>query len=350
MSSRRPGGKRRALRHCFNIAGGCCLLPVLLVYVAGESLIKCIWPQPSRDTRKVEKRFAADEKKKKEEMIKYAPQMLPTRRMRQLSCYRFGEPKPPCHLLARLPFEIREEIYNYVLGSNLVHIVRKGCYLAHVRCYPLWRSDLVRGCRPAAARTCHDRAPLLASTANGNLALLQTCRQIYIEAVHAMYARNTFDFDHQDLFLLFSRSILPQRLAHIRSLELHLEVTNIKNTFAWINPAPNSWKLMWTIIAEDMPALKHLRVGLVGEYARSYPDMDADWWLQCLLQVRNLKTFHLEYEASGNVWFEFGHTVYQMTKLLEDHIRSVVCSDHKSTLAHPLRKSASQVSSPEETS
>lgn len=104
---------------------------------------------------------------------------------------------------------------------------------------------------------------------------------------------------------------------------------------------------MWKIVAEDMPALQHLRIGLVGDYARSYPDMEADWWLQCVLQVKNLKTFNLEYDATANVWFEFGYTVYQMTKLLEDHIRSVVCSDHKSTMGHPLRITLSQDSKPE---
>ncbi|KAL8992620.1 MAG: hypothetical protein Q9188_007546 [Gyalolechia gomerana] len=285
--------------------------------------------KPSHDKYKAEKAAARIAK----EMIENAPQPLPDPRPRSLSLFCFREPMSPCHLLTRLPLEVRQEIYSYVVAGNLVHVARKGKRLAHVRCYSSWPSDLLRRCRPAAARTCHNKASLLASTANGNVALLQTCRQIYAEAVNIMYARNTFDFDHQDLFLFFSRSVLPQRLAQIRSLELHLQVASIKTSFPWIESAPNSWKLMWTTIAEDMPALKHLRLGLAGEYGRSYPDMNADWWLQCLLQVKNLKTFHLEYDAPWNVWTEFGPTIYQMTKLLEDHIRSVVCLNHKSTLA-----------------
>ncbi|KAL9023860.1 MAG: hypothetical protein Q9196_006925 [Gyalolechia fulgens] len=285
--------------------------------------------KPSQDKRQGGK---ADKRRAKE-MMDNAPKPLPEPRARSLSLYRFSEPNSPCHFLTRLPREIREEIYSYVVAGNLVHVARKGKQLAHVRCYSSWPSDPLRRCRPAAARTCHDKASMLASTANGNLALLQTCRQIYAEAVHIMYARNTFDFDHQNLFLFFSRSILPQRLARIRSLELHLEVASIEMSFPWIGPAPNSWKLMWTTIAEGMPALKHLRVGLAGEYGRSYPDMNADWWLQCLLQVKNLKTFHLEYDAPLDIWGEFGLGIYQMTRLLEDRIRCVVCSNHKSTLA-----------------
>ncbi|KAL8933674.1 MAG: hypothetical protein Q9216_006259 [Gyalolechia sp. 2 TL-2023] len=279
--------------------------------------------KPSPDPYKAEKEAA----RKAKEAMENAPSPLPNSRPRSLSLYRFGEPKSPCYLLSRLPFEIREEIYRYVIAGHLVHVARKGKKLAHVRCYSSWPSDLLRRCRPAAARTCHDYDPLLASTANGNVALLRTCRQIYAEAVNVMYARNTFDFDHQDLFLFFSRSILPQRLAQIRSLELHLQTASIKTTFPWIEPAPNSWKLMWTTIAEDMPGLKHLRVGLVGKCGDSYPDMESDWWLRCLLHVKNLQTFHLEYDCSSRVWYEFGFNMYQMTRLLEDYIRSVVCME-----------------------
>lgn len=232
-----------------------------------------------------------------------------------------------CVFLRNLPLEIREEIYKYVVGEDLVHIVRKGRELAHVRCKFDWPWDVVRKCWCAAAHTCYDEASQLASTANGNAALLRTCSQIYIEAVSLIYSNNAFDFDNQDIFLFFSRSVLPQRLAQIRRLKLNLKVMDIEHTFPWIEAAPNGWSLMWLIIGRDMPGLKHLRVELVGLHGSPCPDMDADWWLQSLLQVRNLETFHLGYRASANYWTDFEDGVFETSKLLEGHIRSIVCSD-----------------------
>ena len=323
--------KRSPLRQCALVAGGCCLLPFYCVYITCDTLIECVKPPFERiyskhRARKIVAQEQQAIKRRAKERMENAPKPLPEHRPRSLSLLSIPRPLSPCHFLAKLPLEIREEIYKYVVGGNLVHIVRKGDKLAHVRCAFDRPWDLFRECRRAAARTCYDDVPTLAFTANGNVALLRTCRQIYTEAVNIMYKHNSFDFDHQDLFLFFSRSILPQRLAQIRRLELNLDIINIKKSFPWIEPAPNSWSLMWSVIGKHMPGLRHLSVQLGGEYGRPYPDMDNDWWLQSLLQVRNLKTFHFAYRAPSSNWTEFGDGVFEMSSLLEDHITRIVCS------------------------
>ncbi|EEQ88314.1 uncharacterized protein BDCG_03434 [Blastomyces dermatitidis ER-3] len=53
------------------------------------------------------------------------------------------------------------------------------------------------------------------------LPLVKSCRRIYLEAIDLLYSSNTFHFYHEDDFLAFSRSILPQRMEKITSVHLH---------------------------------------------------------------------------------------------------------------------------------
>lgn len=282
------------------------LLPLGVTFIGGDMLIS---GTKTAIKRKLNKYRSKAETRTERWMFKNAPRALSEHRLRSLSSLSIEKPQSQCGLLTRLPPEIRQEIYVLVVGGNLTHVVRKDQKLAHVRCKLECETDFFRRCRRAAAGTCHDGAPMLASTSNGNLALLRTCRQIYIEAVELMYSCNTFDFDHQDLFLFFSRSILPQRLAAIRSLNLNLEISYIEQPFLWAESAPKGWTLMWDVIARDMPGLKHLRVSLVGEHGRPYPTADGDWWLESILQVRRLKTLQLEFRAPSDYWTYLGDGV-----------------------------------------
>ncbi|KAL8714336.1 MAG: hypothetical protein Q9220_001667 [cf. Caloplaca sp. 1 TL-2023] len=266
-------------------------------------------------------------KKRAKEKIKNAPQPLSRARNRTLSTLPIQTVQPTPCFLTHLPPEIRQEVYAWVLGGGLVHIVRKGKHLAHVRCKLNGPSDFTRSCRPAAAATCHEEIPILASTANGNIALLMTCKQIYREAIQIMYSTNTFDFDHQDLFLFFARSILPHRLAQIRSMDLFFSTFHLKLPFAYTGSTKSAWVLTWQMVARDMPALRHLRLRIFGEQGASYPSMDRQWWLEDILQVRGLRSFDLEYRAPSNVWVEFGDGVFEMERLMKEHIRGAVCSD-----------------------
>ncbi|KAL9030618.1 MAG: hypothetical protein Q9180_006884, partial [Flavoplaca navasiana] len=129
---------------------------------------------PSRQNRHAAKKTKA--------RLAKAPQPLPSPRPHSLSIPP-KTPQPASLLLTRLPPEIRQEIYKYVVGGNLIHILRKGKHLAHVRCTRANLTDFERGCRPYAACTVYDEIGAIASTSNGNVALLRTCRAVYAEAV-----------------------------------------------------------------------------------------------------------------------------------------------------------------------
>ncbi|KAL8984157.1 MAG: hypothetical protein Q9205_001799 [Flavoplaca limonia] len=255
-----------------------------------------------------------------------APQPLPSPRPHSLSILP-QTPQPASLLLTRLPPEIRHEIYKYVVGGNLIHILRKGRHLAHVRCTRYDLADFDRSCRPYAACTVDDEVGAIASTANGNVALLRTCRVVYAEAVEIMYATNIFDFDHQDLFLLFARGVAPQRLGLVRQMHLSCRGVFLGLPCKFEDGAGlNGWESMWAVVARAMPGLRHLRMRVTGEQGLAYPDEDR-WWVKSICQVRGLRSFHLEFRAPSNCWVVDGGGVFEKEKSLENYIRTVVCSE-----------------------
>ncbi|KAL9008651.1 MAG: hypothetical protein Q9173_006244 [Seirophora scorigena] len=318
-------GRKHVLLDAAWLAVGITLLPFLAVCWGWEGVINRT-KRNHRERRTTRQDAWAAERRRKE-LLENAPQPLPAHRARTLSVLPTSKSQAQSAFLTRLPLEVRQEIYTYVIGSNLAHIVRKGRKLAHVRCKHTQEMDLLRWCRTAAIGTCHDNASMLASTSNGNIALLRSCSQIYNEAISLLYSSNTFDFDHQDLFLFFSRSILPSRLAAIRRLHLNLDLrmSDIKRPWIWADAAPDGWSLMWEVIGRDMPGLKHLILRLSGWTDGLRME---DRWMESMLQVRNLKTFRMSLEAPASNWFESGEGPIDPAKatLLNDHIRSIVCS------------------------
>ncbi|KAL8854356.1 MAG: hypothetical protein Q9221_000843 [Calogaya cf. arnoldii] len=273
---------------------------------------------------------------KAKQTLRNAPKSLPPYRPRSLSTLP-QTPQSASKLLTHLPLEIRQEIYTYVLGGNLIHILRKGTHLAHVRCKKTKNeneNDFQRLCRPNARNTAHSESPTLASTSNGNLALLRTCRTVYREAVDILYATNAFDFDHQDLFILFARSVLPARLEKIRCLHFSGREIHFRSTFLNLGSEVKSvglaggcgWELMCKVIANGMPGLKGLSVRICGEQGLEFPDRER-WWVESMCRIRGLESFELEFRAPSNCWVGLGEGVFEMERLLEGFIRGAVCSE-----------------------
>ncbi|KAL8690673.1 MAG: hypothetical protein Q9218_003931 [Villophora microphyllina] len=306
------------------------VFPFVVVYVVGGAVANGIGRR--YNVYKARKEASgADQRRERvlKEIVKNCPQPLPKHRRRNLSILPC-ESQPGCEFLARLPPEIRQEIYHYVLGGSLNHIVRKGKHLAHVCCrleLSVVRADFDRLCRPAARCPHYLGFETLGFTSNGNLALLRTCKQIYGETVEVLYKRNAFDFDHQDLFLHFVWSILPPRLALISRLYLNLDLAHATKPFRGPKPAPYAWNLMWQVIGQEMVGLKHLSLRLIGLQSMPHPTTQREQWVEPILDLRGLKSFQLELRAPSNLWMEFGDHVHPMTELWEEEIRKTVCSD-----------------------
>ncbi|KAF2002552.1 hypothetical protein P154DRAFT_574128 [Amniculicola lignicola CBS 123094] len=192
-----------------------------------------------------------------------------------------------CKMMS-LPLELREMIYKALLGNDTMHIVLKETKLGHLRCKASTLEDcpVVNEVGSPSRESCWghtDSANIITDTCMSTggkieptdgdiLPLLQTCRQIYSEAIPILYKTNTFSFNDLDSLRHFTATILPVRLSLIRSITLEWCMTwpiydVIAQTLLLSNPAlypPNdeaTWEESWRIIA-TMPGLQKLRVRL----------------------------------------------------------------------------------------
>lgn len=200
-------------------------------------------------------------------------------------------PQLDCALLARLPLELRLEIYAYVFGGTVIHLIQIPRRIAHTRCRLPAAPDPVRECRPAIRVPLH---PRLGMVATANVALLKTCRQIYTEAAHVLYAVNTFDVNQLSTFIGFSRTVIPSRLAAIT--RLHLSWTTVDMTFASMDrDGLGQWYRCWCIIASDMPGLRDMKLCMGADTAFSMQEK----WVVPLCEVRGLRRFELSVEGQA---------------------------------------------------
>lgn len=261
---------------------------------------------------------------------------LPPKRKRRLSDSKFPSPSassilrlkdrradtatsttPPCSFLTKLPLEIRLQIYEYVLGGNLLHLIQVPRRIAHVRCRREKFSDPLRECRPALRTPLN---PRLCQVSNGNLALLKTCRQIYRESIEVLYACNAFDVNDLTTFVFFARSILPQRLASITALHLSWDLTSN----VWRHGHVNNhqvWKTFWRVVAEEMHGLRDLVLRL----KRGNPGVKIsryEPWVRPMCDVRGLRTARVEVEHQEKEEAEAKKLVKYLEKALRGEAES----------------------------
>lgn len=130
-------------------------------------------------------------------------------------------------LFSRLPYEIRQLIWTEILGGRLLHIAHAPKRLLAIECGETLSSQSelsprMHGCWPGT----WDRPPgydwpgVFSNSAKAVklLALLQTCRAIYTEAISKLYKDNIFDINHIYPILYLRQSVLPKRLNQIRFL------------------------------------------------------------------------------------------------------------------------------------
>ncbi|KAH7317921.1 hypothetical protein BKA65DRAFT_557333 [Rhexocercosporidium sp. MPI-PUGE-AT-0058] len=181
--------------------------------------------------------------------------------------------------LAKLPIEIREMIYEEILGGGdrrLVHILRKDRRLGHWRCRLQDGEEVcdqqdrrcVEGWLSYKSKVWHlDRNGLLDLVTDGGLLpLLMTCRAIYSEAVPILYSKNVFHFYDPGDIRHFARTILPHRLNAVQSIMIDWE--RMFSIFNRNNGIPKqddeelmAWRETWEVIAR-MSGLMDVKVVL----------------------------------------------------------------------------------------
>jgi hypothetical protein len=229
--------------------------------------------------------------------------------------------------LLLLPAEIREAIFFEVVGGQLVHLVQLPKRLGHIRCNPRASCDDAnwhrkRECIPPGKRkTYWVGEPLVseedARSDDGGLGLLRACRQIYRECIGLLYTSNTFDVNHPQTLVFLARTIRPNRLAAIRSLQISFPGSGLRRGYGSIDDRTlkkpddlKTWVAMCKIITNQMTGLKSLTLGLERTHPflwmphlAEVPREDVEKLLQHLSTLRGLDQFDLSvYPASWSVF------------------------------------------------
>jgi hypothetical protein len=305
--------------------------PFVLCYCLFSMCFGCVGAREGKDTKEAKREEQAKQDEKRAEEIRawreerrnLEPPPLPTNR-RPLSSIPIHRPAPAeqCALL-RLPLEIRRQIITEVLGKSVIHLVQRPNRLGHFLCSgKKWRSAASHAKHPFydSSRRCfhlqkvpqyHHNEPLDPHLeSDGCLALAKTCRQIYREAMDILYTTNTFDVNHPQTLIFLARTIRPQRLSSIRSLQItwsnfarRSEVRDVVSRDG--NKYPDdltTWEDMWDIVGSQMKGLVDLKLKL--EMHAQVPGLlpmgpIGKQQLQLLLQaprkqVRGLRNFQLD--------------------------------------------------------
>ena len=146
-------------------------------------------------------------------------------------------PQSKSALFSQLPPEVRQLIWDALVGNHWFHIARLPRRLFAIKCaedigpqgatyrHKCWgfKSDHEYNTYFAGLYvhlfTNHPATP-------ANLvSVLQVCRRMYAETLPILYGNNTFDINHLDTIFYLEQSILPSRMEQIRFLNLKWRFT-----------------------------------------------------------------------------------------------------------------------------
>lgn len=218
-----------------------------------------------------------------------------------------------CLLLQKLPLDIRLMIWEHCVGTELLHIVREPGRLGYIIC-PFWKLNLpllsptATTLEPTRSAIAEWAAPdntsnhfcwspqdtdglsyartgeskLLGLNNIGKrafLPLLQTCRQIYTEALPVMYQSNVFDLKSLDALLA-----LPSTTIHVNFIR--------------------SLRLSWTFCVDPLqpPSDAVQRNGRRPLFTEPIPPFDLDTWLRAcrfLSTMKGLQNLIITIDGAG---------------------------------------------------
>ncbi|CAF9939913.1 MAG: hypothetical protein HETSPECPRED_002100 [Heterodermia speciosa] len=180
-----------------------------------------------------------------------------------------GEAQPSNPPFFRLPPEVRQMIYTEVLGGQTLHIIRKRNRLGFLKC----RAPRREACPTKSCLGSVDGDGVWTrgvsgkeKTDGGLLDLALVSRRVYTEALTVLYAANEFYLS--SLLTLFSlqRTLVPHRLAAIKSLTLYWYLR-----YPFYSPSPAvlhhppphdeaTWEEFWRIMRVEMHGLRKVVV------------------------------------------------------------------------------------------
>ncbi|KAI5361971.1 hypothetical protein Slin15195_G056200 [Septoria linicola] len=193
--------------------------------------------------------------------------------------------------ISKLPYDVRVLIYDLILGGNVFHcsapnqksrithyVCSRPCHIEHEgsrhKC-----SDASYGQLSVAGRS-------YATSTSGLLALLLTCRQVYSEAMPALYGGNTFVFSQNfAAFTFLKLTIPPSRLPQIRHFRLHMRIPRHPD----LNGRSNrDWAVLWMFFGTSMTGLQKLYLELqmlqpTEAQIEATSDEEAESWVRPII-------------------------------------------------------------------
>ncbi|KAH7419199.1 hypothetical protein BKA64DRAFT_9821 [Cadophora sp. MPI-SDFR-AT-0126] len=198
--------------------------------------------------------------------------------------------------LFRLPKEVLDLICEHAVGNRLVHIMRRPtgglghevCKLGNESSPNACKEQQCRGVKLATGRYAKSSQP-----GENFVALLQTCRKLYVAAIRVLYETTIFDFDSMESLITLSTSTLPHRYDSIQHLSFDFRFAT-SHHFKEGSPASDwaRWERTWRVIG-SMKGLKTLRARI--EWHKEDAGVVTERrWLDELIQVTGLEVFELE--------------------------------------------------------
>ncbi|KAL8871844.1 MAG: hypothetical protein Q9174_002415 [Haloplaca sp. 1 TL-2023] len=159
-----------------------------------------------------------------------------------------------CPLLALMPWEIRMQIWRCIVGDNIFDIRLSPGRLTS----GIVSTDDVGYAH--FSRELHDDkwlGGLLQPERLDIIPLLQTCHQVYNEAIDIVYASNTFDIPDVGTLMYFVRGVPDESLVLIRSLSVHVPELfgpswKVGSRSYW----PGSYSMFWRSVAANLTGLR----------------------------------------------------------------------------------------------
>lgn len=262
----------------------------------------------------IEHRKAVRYAKEKARTLEQRPSPLPKARRNLSQTSLSLHPQPTCPLLTRLPPEIRQRIYVYVLGGRIIHLTHISKRIVHQQLeiseHQLNDEEPPTGEIPIQMPPNIEwddeltRIPHRPQFSTVDLSLLQTCHAIYAEAIPSLYNSNTFSMA-SPLVLLYIKDyiLLPQRFEEIRHLQLipWVYFENPEHFTGRIH-APydeKTWSNFWTVVA----GMGLRSLGLWVEYWGKAEEccIDADW-IKPLLKVKGVNEVGIQLQFRAGPW------------------------------------------------
>ena len=220
-----------------------------------------------------------------------------------------------CPLFGKLPAEVRQLIWREVLHDKLLHVVSLRKQIFVIECpdpryqWPNlapqlpWFFDqvdwMMEGSHSRSWPAGHERPVNL-------LAVLMTCRRMYLENVENLYAKNLFAFSDIHTVIYLSGSLLPQRLDTIKRLRLEWTIKHHSQKGGCQRPRPRYIEPVWDeacAVFARMGGLRDLSLSLYG-FVTMHPKSVGEIMEQVfepLYAIRQAPSFYVFIQANFEI-------------------------------------------------